>query len=378
MSTFVTILQYGFATMFVAAFPLGPFFALFTSVIRIRAGAFNLVSQFRRPDFTHAEDIGVWYRILKALRDISILVNAFLLAFTSEFIPKLLYRLKYAPDHDSPGGGTLTGYINNSLSSIHTVDIFRKEPGTEPENPHDNLSYNNSVCRYHGYHENFWPYNFSKQHWEVTAVRLAFVFVFQFTVYFISNLITKLVPAVPKDFALKTKREKELIKSVFEKKQEAKETQTDGAFYLNTKTATDSTSEPTTLTTATNDSKRNTAVPTDTEKATVPRTGSNVTNALSSLLTRIKREKRREMQEDVSEPATVAPTDSSPSTASEPATVAPTDSSPSTASGPPVGATEPRNQPGDLQSDDIQPASQHAPVVVNAVVHESPPDEAGV
>ena len=225
-------------------------------------------------------------------------------------------------------------------------------------------------CRYHGYHENFWPYNFSKQHWEVTAVRLAFVFVFQFTVYFISNLITKLVPAVPKDFALKTKREKELIKSVFEKKQEAKETQTDGAFYLNTKTATDGTSEPTTLTTATNDSKRNTAVPTDTEKPTVHRTGSNVTNALSSLLTRIKREKKRETQEDVSEPATVAPTDSSPSTASEPATVAPTDSSPSTASEPLVGATEPRNQPGDLQSDDIQPASQHAPVVVNADVHE--------
>ena len=133
--------------MFVAAFPLGPLFALLGSAIRIRADAFNFVSQFRRPDITHAKDIGAWYRILKWVTSISILVNAFVLAFTSEFIPKLLYRLKFAPDHDSPGGGTLTGYLNNSLSSIHIKDIFRRAPGTEPENPFDNLPYNASVCR---------------------------------------------------------------------------------------------------------------------------------------------------------------------------------------------------------------------------------------
>lgn len=134
--------------MFVAAFPLGPLFALLTSVIRIRVDAINFVSQFRRPDVAHFKTIGAWYRILEWVTKFSVLVNAFVLAFTSEFIPKLLYRLKYAPDHDSPGGGTLAGYINDSLSTIHTVDIFRYEPGTEPENPYDNLPYNNSVCRY--------------------------------------------------------------------------------------------------------------------------------------------------------------------------------------------------------------------------------------
>ena len=128
--------------MFVAAFPLGPLFALLSSVIRIRADAFNFVSQFRRPEVIHVKDIGAWYDILKTVTSISILVNAFILAFTSEFIPKLLYRLKYAPDR-----GTLTGYLNNSLSSIPTVDIFLKEPGTEPENPHEHLPYNSSVCR---------------------------------------------------------------------------------------------------------------------------------------------------------------------------------------------------------------------------------------
>ena len=117
--------------MFVAAFPLGPLFALLSSAIRIRADAFNFVSQFRRPDIVHAKDIGAWFRILKLITKVSILVNAFVLAFTSEFILKLLYRVKYSSESSS--GGTLTGYINNSLSSIHTTDIFRKEPGTEPE-----------------------------------------------------------------------------------------------------------------------------------------------------------------------------------------------------------------------------------------------------
>lgn len=134
--------------MFVAAFPLGPLFALFTSVIRIRVDAINFVSHFRRPDVAHSETIGVWYRILKWVTKISVLVNAFVLAFTSEFIPKLLYRLRYAPDRNSLGVGTLTGYINNSLSTIHTADISRFEAEAEPEDPHANLPYNHSFCRY--------------------------------------------------------------------------------------------------------------------------------------------------------------------------------------------------------------------------------------
>lgn len=70
--------------------------------------------------------------------------------------------------------------------------------------------------RFPGYHEDFWPYNFSKQYWEVTSARLAFVFVFQFTVFFITNIIKKLVPDVPKHIADKAKRQDDLIKSVFQ------------------------------------------------------------------------------------------------------------------------------------------------------------------
>ena len=130
--------------MFVAAFPLGPFFALVFSIVQIRVDAINFVSQFRRPDSTRAQDIGAWLRILEIVTKVSVLVNAFVLAFTSEFIPKFLYRIKYALDHDSLGIGTLTGYIDNSLASINISYIFQQEPGTEPKNIQDNL---NKVCR---------------------------------------------------------------------------------------------------------------------------------------------------------------------------------------------------------------------------------------
>lgn len=134
--------------MFVAAFPLGPLFALLNSIVEIRVDAINFVDQFRRPDSARAEDIGAWLRILQGVTKLSVLVNAFVLAFTSEYIPKLLYRMKYAPDRDQPGGGTLTGYINNSLAYIDVAYIYQQEPGTEPENPYENLDYNNTYCRY--------------------------------------------------------------------------------------------------------------------------------------------------------------------------------------------------------------------------------------
>ena len=66
--------------------------------------------------------------------------------------------------------------------------------------------------RYRGYHSNTYPYKFNKQYWHVIAVRLALVFVFQFVVSGITGFIAWVVPDVPKNLALKTKRENHLAK----------------------------------------------------------------------------------------------------------------------------------------------------------------------
>lgn len=206
------VLQYGFVTMFVAAFPLGPLFALLNSIVEIRVDAINFVSQFRRPDSTRAEDIGAWFRILEGVTRLSVLVNAFVLAFTSEYIPKLVYEMKYSED------GTLRGYIANSLASINLDDLYTREPGTAPENVYENLNYTRTYCLYSGYFDSSPPYKQNKHYWHVIAARLAFVFVFQFSVYVITNFIAWLVPDVPRILELKSKREKHLEKIIFNKK----------------------------------------------------------------------------------------------------------------------------------------------------------------
>lgn len=43
------VIQYGLVTLFVAAFPLAPFFAIINNLIELRVDAFNIVNQYRRP-----------------------------------------------------------------------------------------------------------------------------------------------------------------------------------------------------------------------------------------------------------------------------------------------------------------------------------------
>ncbi|EDO48048.1 predicted protein [Nematostella vectensis] len=205
------VLQYGFVTMFIAAFPLAPLFSLLNSIVEIRVDAINFVSQFRRPDTMIAEDIGAWYRILETLTRLSVLINAFVLSFTSEFIPKLVYKLKYAPEGSE---GTLEGYLNNSLSAINVTVMEEWEPGTAPLNPTKNLNYTETFCRYKGYHDNTYPFKFNKQYWHVIAARLAFVFVFQYTVYAITSFIAWAVPDQPRSLELRSKREEHLTKKI--------------------------------------------------------------------------------------------------------------------------------------------------------------------
>lgn len=57
------ILQYGFVTLFVAAFPLAPLFALINNIFEIRLDAKKLLNQFRRPVGQRVKDIGKLHQI---------------------------------------------------------------------------------------------------------------------------------------------------------------------------------------------------------------------------------------------------------------------------------------------------------------------------
>lgn len=69
---------------------------------------------------------------------LSIIVNAFVLAFTSELIPKLAYVYR------SEGDGTLKGYVNYSLSYFN---VSQFSDYSKPEKPTLVVNYTMPYCR---------------------------------------------------------------------------------------------------------------------------------------------------------------------------------------------------------------------------------------
>lgn len=70
-----TVIQFGFITIFVAAFPLAPFFALANNIFEIRIDSDKIVNDLRRPVAHRAQDIGIWFSILAAVAKIAVISN---------------------------------------------------------------------------------------------------------------------------------------------------------------------------------------------------------------------------------------------------------------------------------------------------------------
>lgn len=69
------VIQYGFVTLFVAAFPLAPLFALLNNICEIRLDAYKMIAQARRPIAERVENIGAWFLILKVITYLSVMSN---------------------------------------------------------------------------------------------------------------------------------------------------------------------------------------------------------------------------------------------------------------------------------------------------------------
>lgn len=68
-------------TLFVAAFPLAPLFALLNNIAEIRLDAYKMVTQSRRPLAERVEDIGAWYGILKIITYVAVVSNVILISY---------------------------------------------------------------------------------------------------------------------------------------------------------------------------------------------------------------------------------------------------------------------------------------------------------
>ncbi|KAM9376134.1 anoctamin-1 [Pholidichthys leucotaenia] len=209
------IIQFGFVTLFVASFPLAPLFALLNNIIEIRLDAKKFVMELRRPVAARAKDIGIWYDILRGVAKLAVITNAFVISFTSDFIPRMVYQYMYSPD------GSMHGFVNHTLSYFN---VSHFQPGRETLEPLY-LGYPVEMCRYKDYREPPWsviPYEVSKEFWAVLAVRLAFVIVFQNVVMLMNDIVDWLIPDIPKDISVQIHKEKILLVDLFMKEEQSK------------------------------------------------------------------------------------------------------------------------------------------------------------
>nr|XP_054774669.1 anoctamin-4-like [Lytechinus pictus] len=244
------VVQFGFSTIFVAAFPLAPLFALLNNLIEVRLDAYKFISQLRRPVAKRAQDIGAWYAILVSIGNLSVLTNALVIAFTSEFIPRQVYKYYYSGEENSLVGynnwsfcsssedlslqalviaftsefiprqvykyyyggeeNSLVGYNNWSLSYFQTKDFQDDSkpsdpsyPRVEPDDP--NYGLNVSMCRYRGYYDE--NYEVTLDYWLIIAIKLAFILLYEHLVLFIKFFVAYIIPDMPDFVKNQIKRE---------------------------------------------------------------------------------------------------------------------------------------------------------------------------
>ncbi|KAL4720493.1 hypothetical protein ACJJTC_013306, partial [Scirpophaga incertulas] len=192
------VLQYGFVTIFVAAFPLAPLFALINNVLEMRLDARKLLTCYRRPVPQRVTDIGVWYRILDSIGKLSVITNGFIIAFTSEFIPRLVYQFSQ---------GSLDHYVNHTLADFN-ITVFDKYKPLR-------TAYNETMCSYPGYwyYKDGDDYERSNWYWHIIGARLAFVVVFENVVALVMIIVRWAIPDMSGELKDRIRREAYVINS---------------------------------------------------------------------------------------------------------------------------------------------------------------------
>ncbi|KAK2172730.1 hypothetical protein NP493_931g00039 [Ridgeia piscesae] len=206
------LLQFGFVTIFVAAFPLAPLCALINNVIEIRIDANKFVTQLRRPMAARTQTIGVWYNVLFGLSRLAVLTNALIIAVTSTFIDRLVYVTGYSED------GTLNGFVNDSLAHFDVSDFPEHHRPYDPDGRFKDIK----ICRYPDYREPPWSenkYEYTAKFWHILAAQFIFVVVFENVVVLLSSLIAFIIPDMPRKLSEQARQEAYLTNELILRKE---------------------------------------------------------------------------------------------------------------------------------------------------------------
>ncbi|XP_044261982.1 anoctamin-3-like isoform X2 [Tribolium madens] len=182
------IIQYGFVTFFVAAFPLAPLCALINNCMELRLDAFKLVTRHRRPVPKKVSGIGPWKYILETITHLSVATNAFVLSFTTDVVPREIYRFRHK---------TLKGYVESTLSIYDMKDNTRLDDNDLKEMFVDS---NSTWCYYRA--SRYPPdhpkkYKLTNAFWYEIGVRLLCVIVFEHVIMLTNGILAYFIPPVP-------------------------------------------------------------------------------------------------------------------------------------------------------------------------------------
>ncbi|XP_050091093.1 anoctamin-4-like [Anopheles aquasalis] len=179
------VIQYGFITIFVVAFPLGPLFALLNNLMETRLDAKKFLLYYKRAIPQRVRDLGIWYNIMHVVGKLAVITSAFIIGFSSNFIPRLMYQ---------PEVGTDRGFVNHTLSYFN-VSYFEAN-----DTPLASKFTNVTICRYSDYrnppgHEE--QHELTSFHWQILTARLTFVVIYQNLVSFLQIVLAWAIPDVP-------------------------------------------------------------------------------------------------------------------------------------------------------------------------------------
>ncbi|XP_074029193.1 anoctamin-4 isoform X2 [Leptinotarsa decemlineata] len=178
------VIEFGFITFFVASFPLGPLLSLIKNVIEMRLDAHKLVVRYRRPIPRVVAGIGAWDGVLLGLTYLSTVTNAFVIAFTSDFVAREVYRYKH--------NGSLVGFVNSTLSEYATKDFHvYNEQGSAPVD----------ICYYRAMRQpptTADKYEFTSDYWMDVTWRLISILIFEHIVWVGNAILSYAIPDVPK------------------------------------------------------------------------------------------------------------------------------------------------------------------------------------
>uniref|UniRef100_A0A1I8IQ06 Anoctamin n=1 Tax=Macrostomum lignano TaxID=282301 RepID=A0A1I8IQ06_9PLAT len=157
------VLQFGFLTLFMAAMPLAPMFALLNNVMELRLDAWKMLRLMRRPLARRASDIGAWG--------------------ADPVLPRCPYRWSPMPWWSA---STATSSGACPASTPPTLRAASQVANSSE-----------AICYYRDFRQPEPPYNWRPEHWHVLAARLSFVLVFEHLVLALRALVMRLVPRVP-------------------------------------------------------------------------------------------------------------------------------------------------------------------------------------